>query len=376
MMNDKPKARAKLTHLNGTRSLVDDESGGGLYWQALSKHGDQTMYRYVGFDVLNGQAMSHFRAEGAPAREHQKRPHGIDSPIALRMMLEAEDRERVALANGRDVDEVKKEFAMSKVIAEETDALVKKLQQFPAMKLGPMEPNEDIKLDEMVAEHIAKHPGGALESYLLPKTCDGTLFGIMREEHSVRLSQQSYQGPRRAVLSDRSMQCSAIPGVVYQVWNRSDQDAVLIVARREDGRGRMLSIPGQVWRQLQSNTNPPPGEVALTDDDLESILCDRGHQCYRITKAFSFSDAAEEYHELKESLFRTDPDVLAHVRKQMDVTDTTGWRRMQTGLDLAWERSGAGSTLVGYEPESGWMRRAAHRTSDIIDLRRKNEALK
>jgi hypothetical protein len=161
-------------------------------------------------------------------------------------------------------------------------------------------------------------------------------------------------------------QKTARPGVTYHVWGRPGVAALIVAS---DGKsGRMLSVPESAWIKLCAGTEAPSGEVALTDDDLETLLCDCWALTWRLQPSTSFSEVAEVYHELKEMLFRSDPDVIAHVRKQMEVDNIIGdiqiEPRMSLGLDKAWQR-----TFAGHQPEHAWMVRAAHRASEILRLR-------
>ncbi len=212
-------------------------------------------------------------------------------------------------------------------------------------------------------------------------TKPGTLFSINRSEHAVRLSAQPYVGPRRPAVD--GPQFTRCPGVTYRVYSNQWMDDVLITATNDEtGWGRMLLISGELWCLLKSRTNPPTGEVALTDDDLETLLRTlHDVNCFRPASENYYDqlewddtkERMEEYSDLKEQLFRSDPDVIAHVCKQLDMKVSAEMMvsaRFIEGMDLAWRRSGGeGFATVSHHPELEWMVRAAHRASLIVQNR-------
>ncbi len=149
----------------------------------------------------------------------------------------------------------------------------------------------------------------------------------------------------------------------YRICWGDDFDTVYLMTS-----DRILTLSGKVLRLYGQSTNAPSGERALLDDDLESILQHHDRDTRRIVP-----HVADEYHELKKSLFVTDPDVVAFVASKIDMPvkdEVFVSERFLAAMELAWERSGAGGNgAQGHEPERGWQVRAAQRASRIVSAR-------
>lgn len=177
-------------------------------------------------------------------------------------------------------------------------------------------------------------------------------------------------------------QHKARPGVSYRIYDNMMRDDALIVAESQEnlGWGRMVLVPGQLLHCWKKRTKAPPGEVALTDDDLETIinqfdLKPMHFQPWAPVEEDDAESLREEYHETKAEIFRSDPELMAHVAKQLDIdisNEDFGPRfgeKMRQGIDRAW--------VLAFETwdtvEHKAMVRAARRASLIMHNRRNEE---
>jgi hypothetical protein len=126
------------------------------------------------------------------------------------------------------------------------------------------------------------------------------------------------KGRRPAFDDDRIAQCKAVPGTTYRRLQDPARDIVLIIAISDDDRRvRMAPMDGKLWHMLSGKTNAPQGEVAITDDDLETFL--------QLEKAPEYTlqtrpRTGQIQDKLTRQLFMTDPEICAYVAKQAEVS--------------------------------------------------------
>lgn len=91
-------------------------------------------------------------------------------------------------------------------------------------------------------------------------------------------------------------------------------------------------------------------------------------------EALEGMERAAEYHELKEMLFKTDPELCAHVAKQLDIPYSHDaehgpqfGEKMRQGLEHAWKLATDFGMHGDVEREAG--KRAARRASFILQQR-------
>ncbi len=194
----------------------------------------------------------------------------------------------------------------------------------------------------------------------------GKLFGLDRSQYPARLSQESYRGPRQPAWPDLR-QRTALPGICYRIYTDVMRDAVLLVATDTDGSGRMMHIGGELYVRARRRTNAPLGEVDMTDDDHETAL--GGVPSMVCTfESPGADDSPTGATDLELMLFKTDPEVIAHVTQQLDLMTPNlagdRLRKLEDGLCTAHCRA-----CRNHEPERTWLDRATSRMRAIEDRR-------
>lgn len=191
-----------------------------------------------------------------------------------------------------------------------------------------------------------------------------------RCRYTSRKASEAAQCPQCRYIHDGKRR-PAMPGVTqYRAADQTQylrlqdpaRDLVVILARSPDGM-RFVQIEGKVWHLLSGRTNAPEGEVAITDDDLETLL-----QYEKTTKSLVFGSKAQNLGKLQDKLtrqlFMTDPDVHAYVALHAETPErfpglmekafTMGWTRNQKyPRECAWvERCHSRAcAMMGHDPD-------------------------
>lgn len=309
-----------------------------------------------------------------------KRPAGIDSPIAMKVALEneiAETVKKIQEAHAHFVGDYS--FGPGEIKVHAFDGIPRDTVYGVSTSFDIPKPPDEKRLAGL---RVGVDFGGDDMTDALLYAMENTkpFMGLNREEHSVRLSQQPYQGPRRPALP--GPQQTAKPRVSYRIYDNQWRDDVLIVAESNEnhGWGRMVVVSGQAMACFKSRTNAPPGEVALTDDDLETIIEYMAHkgamhfQPWTPAEDDDDDDLLEEYAHLRRELFMTDPELLAHVAKNLDL-DLVNNRglaasaRLQDGLETAYVLAEDTTNKV----EAAALHRATRRAGAVLNFREREE---
>lgn len=234
---------------------------------------------------------------------------------------------------------------------------------------------------------LADHPPAGITSGIALKAYyDAEIEALtkkIQEGHSTIYP----KGPRKPAMDGR--QETARPGVAYRIYDNIHRDDVLIVAEsiENPGWGRMVLVPGQLFVMWKRRASAPVDEVALTDDDLETAICQlagKGSMHFQPWDPVTTDDEAEElrvaYHELTRELFFSDLELQEHVAKNADIPFAADaehgpqfGEKMHAAMEHAWKLATDWCERRKRAVEHACYCRSARRASRILNTRRLEE---
>jgi len=381
--------------ISGEFTTDSHRSCGGVGCAACNRTGKDSVARFYeakAKDERHFIATAQQMVEVAKALDAGVKPKGLDSPIAIQMALEAEKKEllekiqagHAALTPKPDeAFEGRLPFAARLNVRDGIQGLEAYLPSAPGTIFG---------IDRRAPTCSVP---GCNTDVSFEDFCDNTqelhdTFGL--EGSKVRLCRvhRPVPKPRQPAIPGVT-QHKARPGVSYRLYDNSCHDDVLIVAESMEnpGWGRQVLVPGQLFTIWKRRTNPPPGEVALTDDDLETIINEFDLRPMHFQpwtpveedEDEDTSETAAEYEALKREFFFTDLELQAHVAKCLDIPfdpDAESGPQFGEKMHAALEHAWGMATAWGYEPrkhtlETLVMVRSARRASRVLSLRKREE---